>query len=113
MPTEIILTIAAVITAVGVIVGGLVSIYRFVKKISDSIGVDKNGRTLAERLDRVEHQLWENGGSSLADRVNIIEAHSIKTSAEVGLIKDLITAGQVPATATVTPVRKPRVKKAS
>lgn len=113
MPAEIILTIAAVITAVGVIVGGLVSIYRFVKKISDSIGVDKNGRTLAERLDRVEHQLWENGGSSLADRVNIIEAHSIKTSAEVGLIKDLITTGNRFGDPTLAPIRKPRVKKAS
>jgi hypothetical protein len=113
MPTEIILTIAAVIAAVGVIVGGLVSIYRFVKKISDSIGVDRNGRTIAERLDRVEHQLWENGGSSLADRVNIIEAHSIKTSAEVGLIKDLIVGGQPASTPTLTPIRKPRAKKAS
>lgn len=113
MPTEIIFTIAAVITAVGVIVGGLISIYRFVKKISDSIGVDKNGRTLAERLDRVEHQLWENGGSSLADRVNIIEAHSIKTSAEVGLIRDLMTTGQLPVQTPVTPIRKTRAKKVS
>lgn len=113
MPTEIIFTIAAVITAAGVIIGGLISIYRFVKKISDSIGVDKNGRTLAERLDRVEHQLWENGGSSLADRVNIIEAHSIKTSAEVGLIRDLITTGQLPVQTAVTPIRKTRAKKVS
>jgi hypothetical protein len=110
MPTEIILTIAAVITAIGVIFGGLVSIYRFVKKISDSIGVDNKGRTLAERLDRVEHQLWENGGSSLADRVNIIEAHSIKTSAEVELIKDLMIGSN---STTATPIRKPRAKKAS
>jgi hypothetical protein len=110
MPTEIILTVAAVITAIGVIIGGLVSIYRFVKKISDSIGVDSKGRTLAERLDRVEHQLWENGGSSLADRVNIIEAHSIKTSAEVELIKDFMISAK---TAPVSVVRKPRVKKAS
>jgi hypothetical protein len=110
MPAEIILTIATVITAIGVIIGGLVAIYRFVKKISDSIGVDSKGRTIAERLDRVEHQLWENGGSSLADRVNIIEAHSIKTSAEVGLIKDFMVAGK---TEPITAIRKPRVKKAS
>lgn len=86
------------------------SIYRFVKRISDSIGVDNKGRTLAERLDRVEHQLWENGGSSLADRVNIIEAHSIKTSAEVELIKDLMISSNG---TTATPIRKPRAKKAS
>lgn len=110
MPAEIILTIASVITAIGVIIGGLVAIYRFVKKISDSIGVDSKGRTIAERLDRVEHQLWENGGSSLADRVNIIEAHSIKTSAEVGLIKEFMTSAR---TESVTQIRKPRVKKVS
>jgi hypothetical protein len=110
MTTEIILTIASVITAIGVIIGGLVAIYRFVKKISDSIGVDSKGRTIAERLDRVEHQLWENGGSSLADRVNIIEAHSIKTSAEVELIKDFMLSNK---TEPVTQIRKPRVKKVS
>jgi hypothetical protein len=113
MTNEIIFTIAAVITAVGVIIGGLIAIYRFVKKISDSIGVDKNGRTLAERLDRVEHQLWENGGSSLADRVNIIEAHSIKTAAEVGVIRDFITSGNRFGDATLTPIRKTRAKKVS
>jgi len=110
MTTEIILTIASVITAIGVIIGGLVAIYRFVKKISDSIGVDSKGRTIAERLDRVEHQLWENGGSSLADRVNIIEAHSIKTSAEVELIKDFMLSNK---TEPVMQIRKPRVKKVS
>jgi hypothetical protein len=110
MPAEIILTIATVITAIGVIIGGLVAIYRFVKKISDSIGVDSKGRTIAERLDRVEHQLWENGGSSLADRVNIIEAHSIKTSAEVALIKDFMIPGK---SESIASIRKPRVKKAS
>jgi len=110
MQLEIILTIAAVITAIGVIVGGLVAIYRFVRKISDSIGVDSKGRTLAERLDRVEHQLWENGGSSLADRVNIIEAHSIKTSAEVELIKDFMITSRTRPTSVSS---KPRQRKAS
>jgi hypothetical protein len=110
MTAEIILTIASVITAIGVIIGGLVAIYRFVKKISDSIGVDNKGRTIAERLDRVEHQLWENGGSSLADRVNVIEAHSIKTSAEVEMIKDFMLSSKTEPVATI---RKPRVKKAS
>ena len=107
MPTELIFTIAAVITAIGVIIGGLVSIYRFVRKISDAIGVDKNGRSLSERLDRVEHQLWENGGSSLADRVNIINEHSIKTAAEVEIIKGLILTAQ---TQPIQVVKKTRRK---
>ena len=107
MAIELIFTIAALITAAAAIVGGLLSIFKFVRKISDAIGTDSRGRSISERLERVEHQLWENGGSSLADRVNIINEHSIKTSAEVELIKDLIVSGR---TETVEIVRKTRSK---
>lgn len=107
MAIELIFTIAALITAAGVILGGIISIFRFVRKISDAIGTDSRGRSLSERLERVEHQLWENGGSSLADRVNIINEHSIKTSAEVEMIKDLIISGQ---TSPVEVIRRTRNK---
>jgi len=100
---------AAIITAVGVIVGGIVAVYRIARKIESAIGLDSKGRTIAERLDRVEHQLWENGGSSLADRVNTIESSVIKTQAEIGLIKDFVL-GVSPAPA---PARKTRLKKVS
>lgn len=108
MAQELILTIAALITAAGIIFGALIAIYKLARRIGDAIGVDKSGRTLSERLDRVEHQLWENGGSSLADRVNIIEAHSIKTSAEVELIKDFIITNKA-----IEAPKKTRVKKVS
>jgi hypothetical protein len=101
MPQEVIFTTAAVITAIGVIIGALLAIYRVANRIGASIGVDKNGRTLADRLDRVEHQLWENGGSTLADRVNTIEAHAIKTTAELTLIKEFLIPTQ-PVEATKT-----------
>jgi hypothetical protein len=107
MPIEFIFTIAAIITAIGVIIGGLVSIFRFSKKIIDAIGVDSKGRSISERLDRVEHQLWENGGSSLADRVNVINEHSVKTAAEVELIKDLLISAR---TEPVQIVKKTRHK---
>ena len=110
MTIDIIFTVSAVITAIGVIVGGIVAVYRVTQKISKSIGLDEKGRTLSERLDRVEHQLWENGGSSLADRVNSIETHAIKTSAELEIIKNFLIPAQ---TTTVEPVRKTRIKKAS
>jgi hypothetical protein len=55
----------------------------------------------------VEHQLWENGGSSLADRVNTIEMHSIKTTTELEFIKELIINGSTPVAA----VKKPRARK--
>lgn len=109
MPIEIIFTIAAVITALGVIFGGVYATFRLLSRVSQAIGVDHQGRTLSDRLDRVEHQLWENGGSSLADKVNVIGDHVVKLSAETELIKDLVINGKT------VPIRivKPRVKKAS
>jgi hypothetical protein len=109
MPTEIIFTIAAVITALGVIFGGVYATFRIVNRISQAIGVDSSGRTISDRLDRVEHQLWENGGSSLADRVNVIGDHVVKLSAETELIKDLVISGKTEPIKAV----KTRQKKAS
>jgi hypothetical protein len=111
MTTELIFTIAAVITALGVIFGGVYSTYRVVSRIGAALGTDSKGRTLADRLDRVEHQLWENGGSSLADRVNNIETHVVKSTAEIELIKQLMT-GQVQAE-QVAPIKPVRKRKAS
>jgi hypothetical protein len=108
MTEQLILTVAAIITSIGVILGSLVAIYKVARRIGDTIGVDKNGRTLSERLDRVEHQLWENGGSSLADRVNTIEEHVIKTSAKLELIENLLVNS---SKATVEPIKKTRTKK--
>ena len=89
------------------ITGALYAIYKIAKRLEDAIGTDAKGRTISERLDRVEHQLWENGGSSLADRVNTIEMHSVKTSTELEFIKELIINGSTPVAA----VKKPRARK--
>jgi hypothetical protein len=110
MPQELIFTIAAMITATGVIIGSLVAIYKLARRIGDAIGVDKTGRNFSERLDRVEHQLWENGGSSLADRVNSIEAHAISTTAKLELIEALIVKNEENSIPTI---KKSRVKKVS
>lgn len=106
MTTELIFTVAAVITALGVIFGGVYSVYRIVNRIGQALGVDSKGRTLSERLERVEHQLWENGGSSLADRVNNIETHIIKVSAEMELVKDIVVASAAPVEVKPKRVRK-------
>jgi hypothetical protein len=105
---DIVFTTSAIVTAIGVIVGGIVAVYRLAHKIQKSIGLDSKGRTISERLDRVEHQLWENGGTSLADRVNTIETHTVKTSAELELIKNFL----IPAQAA-QPAKKTRLKKVS
>ena len=90
MPTDVIFTTAAVITALGIIIGAVLATYRLARRIGDAIGVDSKGRTLSERLERVEHQLWPNGGSSLADRVNSIELCTTETSAEMRIIKEIL-----------------------
>lgn len=107
MTTEIIFTIAAVITALGVIFGGVYSTYRIVSRIGAALGTDSKGRTIAERLDRVEHQLWENGGTSLADRVNNIEAHVLKATTEIEIIKAFVVGQAI----TVEPKRTKTRKK--
>jgi hypothetical protein len=75
------------------IIAVLVAVYKVTRRLEETIGTDSEGRTISDRLNRVEHQLWENGGSSLADRVNKIEACSIETSTQVKFIKDLIISG--------------------
>jgi hypothetical protein len=96
-------TLVLVLGGIATIVASVVAVYRIARRVEQAIGTDAKGRTISERLDRVEHQLWENGGSSLADRVNKIEACSIQTSAQVDLIKDLIISNS-----GIQPVKKPR-----
>lgn len=112
MTTDFILYLSAVVTAFGVLFGAIYGIYRIADRIGKAVGVDREGRTVSERLERVEYQLWENGGSSLADRVNNIEMHVVKVSAEVELIKD-ITLGlhnSVTAPTETLPEKKTRRK---
>jgi hypothetical protein len=89
---DIIITVAAIVAGIGTLVAALVSVYRIARRVDDAIGKDAQGRTISDRLERVEHQLWENGGSSLADRVNRIEATSAQTHTETVLIKEILVA---------------------
>ena len=103
-------TIVMFIGGAVTISGAFYAVYKVAKRLEDAIGTDAKGRTISERLDRVEHQLWENGGSSLADRVNKIESCSIETATEVRFIKDLIISNSIPA---VEPIKKPRSSRKS
>jgi hypothetical protein len=95
------MAVAATITSFGVLIGAVVAVYRIAKRIDGALGIDQQGRTMSDRMERVEHQLWENGGSSLADRVNNIEKHVVKVSTEIEFIKDL-TLGLHNATTSIT-----------
>ena len=66
------------------------SVYKIAKRIDGSIGVDGEGRTLSDRMDKVEYQLWPNGGQSLADRVNSIDKTNNQMMTEVQIIKELV-----------------------
>lgn len=80
----------ATMGAILVIIGGIISIYRIARRIDNSIGLDQEGRTITDRMGRVEHQLWPNGGSSLADKVNELDRQSRETSGEVKVILNLL-----------------------
>jgi hypothetical protein len=69
---------AAIVTALTIIGGLIRKIYYIARRIEDSLGVDKQGRTLNDRLERIEHQLFPNGGSSLVDKMNRVEADQHK-----------------------------------
>jgi len=87
MLDEWILALAAFIIAVGVIWKGMSSIYTIVKRMENTLGVDEQGRTISERLDRVEHQLFPNGGSSLTDKINRIAFEQQDMKRELDLVK--------------------------
>lgn len=99
MDSNLILSVAAIIGGLVTICAALLAVYKIARKIDDAIGVDEKGRSISDRLGRVEHQLWPNGGSSLADQVHKIEASMTKTGAEVEIIKDFLMSGQLPVVA--------------
>ncbi len=117
MPAEAIMSIAGIIGSLIVVFGAVYSLYKLAKRIDAAIGTDREGRTISDRLEKVEHQLWENGGSSLADRVNNIEKHVIKSSTELEFIKNLtlgISNSTIPNTVPsdlIPLVERPLVKK--
>jgi hypothetical protein len=98
-----ILLVVGTLTGVGAF---MFSIYKIAKRVDQAIGVDAQGKTLSERMSRVEHQLWENGGDSLKDQVNSIASSQIEIRAEMGIIKDLLIVN-------VEKPKKARVRKAS
>jgi hypothetical protein len=65
-------------------IGTLLSVgYMTARKFEKILGKDSKGRTIAERLDRVEYQLFPNGGSSMADKVNCLSDDQAEIKADV------------------------------
>lgn len=76
--------------AILAIFGGVVAVYRIAKRIDSSIGLDREGRTVSERIAKVEHQIFPNGGSSLADKVNDLDLQIKEISGEVKILSNLL-----------------------
>ncbi len=87
---EWIIALAAVIIAVITISKFGYTAYRAIHRIDQTLGVDKKGRTISDRLERVEYQLFPNGGSSLADRVNQIAYDQRAMEGELRAVKDIL-----------------------
>ena len=84
---EWILALAAFIIATGIIWKGMSSIYNVVRRMEETLGVDEQGRTISDRLNRVEHQLFPNGGSSLTDKINKIAFEQRELKNELDSVK--------------------------
>jgi len=82
--------IAAVMASLTAIFGFAYAVYKIAKRIEAAIGVDDEGRTISERMGKVEYQLWENGGSSMKDQMNETAELAKKTAVEVGFIKQVM-----------------------
>ena len=89
---SVLTTIMLVIGTVTAVGSFMFSIYKIAKRVDQAIGVDAQGKTLSERMSRVEHQLWENGGSSLKDQVNDVQKCQTEMNAKMGVIEGLLLA---------------------
>lgn len=80
------------------IIGAALAVgYATARKFEGLLGKDKKGNTVIERLERIEHQLYPNGGSSLTDKVDYIrrDQNNMKQdiseiSGELKVIKDIV-----------------------
>jgi hypothetical protein len=73
--------------------------YATVRKFERILGKDEKGRTIADRLDRVEHQIFPNGGSSIPDKVKCLADNQSEIkqdikqlTGEVKVIHDVLVA---------------------
>lgn len=109
MLSSILMAIGAVLS----ICGFLYSMYKIAKRIDSAIGVDSEGRTLSQRMDKVEHQVWPNNGTSLADSVSRVELQNKEMRVELTLIKELmmVIVGNTAKPETTSIVKTPRARK--
>lgn len=107
---QLIGTIAAALTGLGVIGVTIRMVYKFAKRLESAIGTDSEGRSLSERLVRVEHQVFPNGGGSLSDQVESVHRTLIALDAKTDMIESMLLVQNANANSNNTkrPGRSPR-----
>lgn len=90
MVVEWLIGVSAVVVALLVVIKFGYTTYKAIHRIDQMLGVDRQGRTISDRLERVEYQLFPNGGTSLADRVNQIAFDQRAIEGEMKAVKDII-----------------------
>lgn len=90
MVVEWLIGVSAVVVALLVVIKFGYTTYKAIHRIDQMLGVDRQGRTISDRLERVEYQLFPNGGTSLADRVNQIAFDQRSIEGEMKAVKDII-----------------------
>ena len=78
--------------------GALTIGYAVARRFEKLLGKDRQGRSVVDRLERMEHQMYPNGGSSLADKLDYVrrDQNNMKQSiseisGELKVIKDIVT----------------------
>lgn len=87
---EQIISIAALLLAITTISVFTFRVYKIARRIDDTLGVDKEGRTISDRLSRVEYQLFPNGGASLSDKITKIESEQRVMQGKVDAVETIV-----------------------
>lgn len=91
MIDEWILGAAALLIALGVLYRFGQGIYRGVQRIEQTLGVDDKGRTITERLDSLEKQMFPNGGESLSDKMTGMEIRQSRLETKMATIEAMLS----------------------
>lgn len=83
-------SIAALLLAITTIAVFTFRVYKIARRIDDALGVDKEGRTISDRLSRVEYQLFPNGGASLSDKINRIESEQRTMQGKIDTVEGIV-----------------------
>lgn len=87
---EQVVSIAALLLAITTISVFTYRVYKIARRIDDALGVDKEGRTISDRLSRVEYQLFPNGGTSLSDKIGRIEAEQRTMQGKIDAVENIV-----------------------